>query len=115
MKKKRLPIEEYWWKMVNNGNVDPFELRAMIWMAQDQELKDKATQRLLALVKESDLERIRQDIRLIILWNPRMRKGVWKKWKHIFDDENLKFLWAWCHPLRQEIERFKPELFKEKN
>jgi hypothetical protein len=62
MKKKRLPIEEYWRKMVNNRNVDHFELRAMIWMAQNQKLKDKASKRLLALVKESDLERISQDI-----------------------------------------------------
>jgi hypothetical protein len=44
-----------------------------------------------------------------------MRKGVWEKWKHVFDDEDLKFLWEWCPPLRQQIKRFKPEIFKEKN
>jgi len=118
MKKKRLPIEEYWLQMINNGrsDVDRFELRAMVWMAQDEEIRNLAAQKLWVLAKKSDdLGRVKEDIKLIILWNKKMRENLWEEWKDIFDDEDLLFLWQWCEPLRKKIEGFRPEIFTEKN
>jgi len=117
MKKKRLSIEEHWWQMLSNGNrdIDRVELRAMIWMARDEKVRDKAAKRLLALVEKSDNPENKEDIKLIILWSSRMREYLWKKWRGVFTDDDLLFLWEWCKPLRRKITMFNPKIFTEKN